>query len=125
MGKKKLNKKSPAKRQINNLFAYGIIGILVFIVYGQTIHYDFVIDDRIVISENKNVQKGIDAIPSIFGNTTFYGFVEGDADKTYRPIPLTSYALEIEIFGLNSHIHHFFNILVSAAGFVQVPFFTY
>jgi len=104
---KKESQKFPGK----NIHAYAIIAVLIIIVYGGTVKHDFVVDDRIVISENKNVQKGIAAIPSIFSKTTFYGFIKGDADKTYRPVTLSSYAIEIEIFGLNPGLHHLFNVI--------------
>ncbi len=94
-----------------DFWVYSIITIFVIFLYGNTFNHNFVVDDKIVVSDNKNVQKGISAIPSIFTHTTFYGFVEGNADKTYRPVTLSSLALEIEIFGMKAGVHHFFNVL--------------
>ncbi len=112
--KKQQNKRKQKKetvKKFNHNWSYLLLIIAGILVYGQSLNFGFTIDDKIVISENRNVQKGLAAVPSFFTHTTFYGFVDGDADKTYRPITLSTYALEISLFGLNAGTHHFFSLL--------------
>ena len=111
MNKNKNRQKTSGNILSSKGLAYFLIAFLILVIYGRTVNYDFAVDDKIVISENKNVQSGFQSIPSIFKNTTFHGFVKGDADKTYRPVTLSSYAIEIGIFGLNPGIHHAFNVI--------------
>lgn len=94
-----------------NKYLYIFFIALCFLIYGNTINHDFALDDKIVISENKNVQRGFAAIPSIFTHTTDFGYVDSKEGTAYRPIPLMSYAIEIGIFELKPAVHHFFNIL--------------
>ena len=106
-----------AKSKSNKFTLYIVSFLLILIIaclYGKTAAYDFTLDDGIVISKNINVQKGITAIPAIFGHTTYYGSDLGYTDKTYRPLSLSSYAAEISLFGLNPGIHHLVNLIFYA-----------
>ncbi len=82
--------------------------IAAFIMFSNTIGHDFAWDDSIVITENSRVQKGLSGIPDLFikYNSDY------KADKYgYRPIVLTSYALEYSIFNKNVHLMHLMNTL--------------
>lgn len=80
----------------------------VFLVYGNTLKHDYVWDDSIVITENPRVQKGIKGIPDLFlkYNSDYksdkYGF---------RPITLSSFAIEYSFFKSNSSIGHLMNLI--------------
>jgi protein O-mannosyl-transferase len=91
-------------------YAFLVIAFLVAVLYGKTVGFGFAIDDRIVISENANVKKGVPAIPSIFSHTTVFGFNDRGPNGAYRPLTLSTYAVEISLFGLNPAAHHFLNI---------------
>ena len=72
----------------------GQLAVLVLLAIGlyiQTLSFDYVLDDTILIVKNKFTQKGIAGIPEILGNETFKGhfgdqkeLVEGGR---YRRLP--------------------------------------
>gem|GEM_PF-5271393 len=98
--------------KLHKEIVYLLIIVTVALLYGRTAWYDYALDDKIMITENANVQKGIKAIPDIFSHTTFYGFknYEYKTDKVYRPLPLSLYALEISCWGMNPGVHHILNV---------------
>ena len=127
---KKETVKSKATRNWPDLSSYkipmiaSISAILValalsFIQYSQSIPYEFVLDDKIVISENNFVKKGIGGMGDILMTEGFVGYFGEQKDlipgARYRPLSLITFALEYEIFGgLNSKASHFINILLYA-----------
>lgn len=87
--------------------------IFSFLLYSNTIHHGYVLDDYSVISENSVTQKGIDAIPSIFSHYYRYGhYSEGDG--LYRPLSVVMFALEWTISPNNPTLNHFVNVLFYA-----------
>ncbi|MBL7883245.1 MAG: hypothetical protein JNL69_04205, partial [Bacteroidia bacterium] len=84
---------------------------LSFLIFGKSVSNEYAMDDEYVILNNKQVQKGIKAIPEIL--TTTY-VMDGKQSYEYRPLVKVSYAVEYEIFGANPHISHFINILIYA-----------
>ena len=94
--------------------------ILSFLLYGKGIGNDYSMDDEFVVKNNKQVQRGIRAIPNIFRTT--YVIDSQKASYEYRPIVKAVYALECQFFGANPHISHFFNILLYAISVVLLFF---
>lgn len=97
--------------------SYGKIYLLfiavAFLLYGNTIKNDFALDDEFVVAGKDNiVQKGIKAIPKIL--KSYHAKDEAGNEYEYRPMVKISYALEIQFFGSNVHLHHFFNVLYYA-----------
>lgn len=91
----------------NNIWSLAIF-VLAFLQYSNTLTHDFAWDDKIVIESNERVKKGIAGIPKLFLK------YEGDRlmDKYgYRPIVLTSFAIEYDLFGNSPTAYHLFNIL--------------
>ncbi|HBS88311.1 MAG: hypothetical protein A2W91_17660 [Bacteroidetes bacterium GWF2_38_335] len=86
-----------------NWTAYLVILILSFILFGNTLSHEYVLDDAIVVSENEFVQSGTGGIREIFTEELFNGFFE-QKDKNlvvggrYRPISLLTFAIEYELF---------------------------
>lgn len=79
-----------------------------FLLFANTLNHDYAWDDSIVITENPTVKKGFKGIPELFikSNSDY------KADKYgYRPITLTSFAIEYAIFGQNPKAGHFFNVI--------------
>jgi len=111
----------PAKNISNRIpkkIAYLVIFILTFVYYGNTILNEYALDDAIVITQNDFTQKGIAGIPEIFSNELFTGFFKVKKDLVaggrYRPLSMVTFAIEVELFGLNPHISHFINVLLFA-----------
>lgn len=88
-----------------------ILFVFAFIVFGNTIGHDFVWDDKIVIQENPRVKRGISGIPDLF--TKYKTDFQYD-QYGYRPITLTTLAIEHEISGGNPHFSHFMNVVYHA-----------
>ncbi|MCX7729246.1 MAG: DUF1736 domain-containing protein, partial [Bacteroidia bacterium] len=87
--------------------------IIAFLLYGNTIKNDYALDDEFVVSGKDNiVQKGIKSIPKIL--TSYHAKDESGNEYEYRPMVKISYALEIQFFGSNVHLHHFFNVIYYA-----------
>lgn len=88
-----------------------ILFLLAFMLYANTIKHDYAWDDSIVITENPRVQRGFSGIPSLFlkYNSQYR------ADKYgYRPIVLTSFAIEYGLFKNTPQVSHFMNVLYFA-----------
>ena len=119
-GKKVKAKATPTgiMQKAQNKLIYGIIIILSFILYGQTMSYDYALDDSIVIKKNEFTKKGVAGLVDILTNDTFVGFFGKKknlvAGGRYRPLSLVTFAVEVEMFGLKPGVSHFINILLYA-----------
>lgn len=89
-------------------------------LYANTLLNEFVLDDRIVYTENQFVQKGISGIPKIFTNNSYEGYFTGSGKSSsvgefrYRPLSIAFFALEFQLFGKNPFWAHLINILTFA-----------
>lgn len=127
--RKKPVKKTRVKKQYEPIFKQGfwkadrrlLAGIMVFLaafcLYLPVVNYDFILDDKIVYSENDFVQEGIGGIWKILSRETFEGYL-GEQDQSlvvgsrYRPLSLVTFAIEYELFGLNPTVGHIGNGLL-------------
>lgn len=96
-----------------------IFFVFAFILYGNTLFYDYTLDDAIVIKDNAFTKKGFDGIGEIFSYDSFTGFFGKQkslvAGGRYRPLSIASFAVEYQVFGgLNPLISHLINILLYA-----------
>lgn len=93
------------------LFALSVV------LYLNTIGHEFVLDDAIVITENKFTQKGIEGWPGILTKDTFFGFFQKEgkdqlvAGGRYRPFSLLFFSLIYEFTGDHPMVFHLFNLL--------------
>ena len=92
------------------------LAFLCFLIYGKSIKNNYSMDDEFVVRNNQQVQRGIEAIPEIFKST--YVINSQKSSYEYRPLVKVSFALECELFGVNPHISHFFNILLYALSII-------
>ena len=93
-----------------------IIPLLAFALYWMCLPYGYVLDDQIVITDNKFTQKGVDGIWEILSTESFTGYFGGQKDLVagarYRPLSIVTFAVEQTVFGDNTFIRHFINILL-------------
>ena len=82
-----------------------------FLLYANTIGHDYVIDDQIVITRNTLTQQGFSGIDDIFSHSYLFGY-DGREDESYRPLGLTTFAIERGIFDAAPNISHFIQILL-------------
>lgn len=86
-----------------------LIVCLSFGLFSNTLDHDYAWDDRIVITENPYVQNGLDGLPKIW--------VKQRSDQLhdqigYRPVPLTTFALEQQWSPNNPKVGHWVNVLL-------------
>ena len=123
-------KKSPAKKTQKQpapvieqrsypVKEYVLAGIILFITatmfYWQTLPYEYVLDDKVVIQENQFVDKGFGGLADIFSTESFQGYFGEQKNllvgARYRPLSIASFAIEVGIFGKDPMIGHLGNIL--------------
>ncbi len=90
------------------LSLYIIVG-LCFLIYGNTLTNDYSFDDSYVIVSNKKVQQGFSGISTIF--KTRY-LESSDQNYGYRPITLTTFAIEYGLFGAIPAVSHLINLIL-------------
>ncbi len=106
-----------------------LIFLLSIGLYAASVNYGFVLDDKIVYSENDFVSKGFGGIKDIFSTESFTGYFGEQKDLIeggrYRPLSLASFAVEFALFKVpgkdkngqdgwvgNPFVGHLINILL-------------
>jgi len=90
-----------------------LIFVLCFTLYGNSIQHGYVLDDDIYTRKNVYVQEGFSHLKDIFNKGSLYGFNKV-GESQYRPLALLNFMIEVQWFGLNPHVSHFFNVLFFA-----------
>ncbi len=91
-----------------------IIAAFAFLLYAQSISFDYVLDDITVTKDNKFVTQGIAGIPEILITDYWYGYSVDLRCPEYRPASVVMFAIEWQLFPHNSHVNHFMNVLLFA-----------
>src|ERR1035437_2058956 len=91
-----------------------IIATFAFILYAQSISFDYALDDVTVTKENKVVKKGFGGVPEILTKDYWYGYNNDLRVPEYRPTSLLVLAAESQFFPENPHFSHFINVLLYA-----------
>ncbi|MFM8771663.1 MAG: glycosyltransferase family 39 protein [Candidatus Kapaibacterium sp.] len=89
-----------------------LCAVVAFALYANTFSHDYVLDDQAAITKNLYVQQGFGGIPKLL--TVDFWHFSGLRLGYYRPLPLITYAVEHQFFGLNPHVGHFTNVLLFA-----------
>ena len=110
--------KSGIIKDINQLYAYLIIIVFAFILYGNTYYNNYAVDDEIVIKGNSFIQHGLGGIKEILVNDSFLGFFRAQgldvnlSGGRYRPLSIITFAIEYQFFGLKPHLSHLINVIL-------------
>ena len=113
----KLEKKPipPSDFWTKYVIAFLVFAVLIAILYGASLKYGYVLDDSIVLSENKYVKKGFGGIKDILGTESMQGYfgekkelLEG---ARYRPLSIVTFAIENQFFGNKPIVGHIGNLL--------------
>ncbi len=90
----------------SNWVAAIILGLISLLIYIRGINYEYVLDDKLVVTHNTFVQRGIGGISDIFGYESFRGYfgesktlLEGGR---YRPLSIATFAVEQSLFGVTT-----------------------
>ena len=94
------------KPPLPSVFISVSIAAVIWIVFGQTLHYDFVnYDDNVYVYQNPIVRSGL----------TFSGFAWAfthiDAGN-WHPLTTISHMIDCQLYGLNPEGHHFTNVVL-------------
>jgi len=82
-----------------------IVGILAFVLYANTFHHEYALDDTIVIVKNEYVYEGFAGIPSIMTKDAFDSYYKQFNSSNqlsggrYRPLSIASFAFEQQFLG--------------------------
>ena len=111
MAKKSRNKPSQNSSSFFGKYKWGaLIFFFTFFLYANSIPNGYNMDDELVTVQHRLTSKGISAIPEIF-TSTYYKDDMGYAYE-YRPVVLTSFAIEHQLFGDNPFVSHLINVLL-------------
>ncbi|MCX6278196.1 MAG: hypothetical protein NT004_08870 [Bacteroidetes bacterium] len=107
------------KWNLNNRLPQLLIVLFAFLLYGNTLFYDYTLDDLMVVKENKFTVKGFSGIPAIFSYDSFTGFFGKEKKLVvggrYRPLSIATFAVEYALVGgFNPFLSHLINILLYA-----------
>lgn len=103
--------KSTAKQIFENkYYSIGLILLLTFGVYFNSLFNKYALDDFYVTAQNPEIREGIKGIPHIFQSP--YGTDGNGKGFEYRPIVKLTFAIEYELFGENVTINHLVNLLL-------------
>ena len=116
MAKKNVKQQEVKKVQKSSFFKNHLYEIIIFVfsflLFTNSIPNDYNLDDELVTINHRLTSKGVSAIPEIF-TSPYYKDNMGYAYE-YRPVVLSSFAIEHQIFGDNPHVSHFLNVLLYA-----------
>lgn len=96
-------------RNGNNIYAV-IVFAFSFLLYFNSIFNDYNLDDELVTQNHRLTSKGISAIPEIFSSPYYQD--QSGYKYEYRPIVLTTFAIEHSLFGEHAVVSHFINTLL-------------
>src|SRR5579871_2316043 len=104
----------PAKKSysINAKLCLILAGITL-LIYANTLRNGFVLDDAVVTIKNSIVTQGFKGIPELMVTPRMKG-VGYFKNDNYRPLTLSMFAAEYQVFGPTPTAFHFFNILFFA-----------
>lgn len=113
-------KKESSSTDVKQLFNFKpgtvklILVVFVILLFGKTIGYEFTLDDDIFYVKHQSVQQGISNIAELFTHGSMEKFDGNTTQQPYRPITLTSFAIEKSLFDNNPAASHFINVLLYA-----------
>jgi tetratricopeptide (TPR) repeat protein len=124
MAKKKSRKplvtlqKPEPKPRGSQFIAYIVIALTAFIIYANTLGHGYVLDDRMVIIENRFVHAGFNGVPDLLRYDSMRGYLDDDtrylAGGRYRPLSMVLFAATYQFFGMNPAVGHFIAIALYA-----------
>lgn len=97
-----------------------VLFLVSFLLYANTLTHGFVLDDGIVITENKAVRAGFSGLKVLFTKDSFFGFSGSSeaahivAGARYRPLSLALFAVLYQFFGAQPFVFHLFTVLLYA-----------
>ncbi len=91
-----------------------IIAAFAFILYAQSIAFDYALDDATVLQGNRITTQGFGGIPKLLVSDRLLGCPEVSRTMEYRPLPMVLFAMEWQFFKDNSMVYHLMNVALYA-----------
>ena len=98
-----------------------VLGGIAFLLYLQTVGFDYALDDRAVLYANKFVTDGFGGFSKILSTFYWAGFWDSNAGL-FRPVSLLLFATEWQIFGNNPGVFHFIHTVLYGIVSMQLFF---
>ena len=89
---------------------YYALAAFAFLLYVNSIGYEYTMDDDIFFLKHTSVRKGFSGMGEIWSHGSMEKFDNTQGVQAYRPILLVVFAVEKELFGFNSAVSHFINV---------------
>ena len=100
-------------KKSNPEFAIRIfLAVLVFILYGQSINFEFTLDDDLFYLKHSSVQQGISGLQEFFSYGSLNKFDGTEGLQPYRPITLFVFAIQKTLFDNSPAMAHLMNVLL-------------
>ncbi len=93
-----------------NYYLGFLLALIAFLLYANGIRHGYLLDDSAAITDTSYVQMGIRGIPKLL-TVDFWHFSTIRLGY-YRPLPLITYAIEYQFFGLSPHVSHLNNVIL-------------
>jgi Tfp pilus assembly protein PilF len=112
-----------------------ILAVFAMMLYAQTLHFDYVLDDGEMVVRQPMVLQGVRGIPQILSSaTTFTGAFSSNSPEqrqtsaqtlgkqrsAYRPLSLITFAIEYQIAENSAVVRHATNVMIYAVVVVIV-----
>lgn len=93
-----------------------VLAAIAIAIYLPTLRYEYVLDDKVVMTENNYVKQGWAGIGTILTTESLEGNLGKRSDLVigarYRPLSLVTFAMEYSLWGLNPMMSHLINVLL-------------
>jgi len=103
-------------RFTDHKWALSILFVLPILLYIQSVNFGYVLDDKIVITDNAYTKKGISGVPKIMTTESFEGYFEEQRvlvqGGRYRPLSIATFAIEHSVSKTNPRLSHWINIIL-------------
>lgn len=100
------------KKEPNVLWLRILLAVFVVVIYGQSVNFDFTLDDDLFYLKHRSVQQGMDGLSDIFSKGSLNGFDGTTGVQPYRPVTLTLFAIQKTLFDNSPSAAHLVNILL-------------
>ena len=91
-----------------------LIAVFAFLLYIQSVTFDYVLDDQATLHGNRFVTQGLEGIPTLVKTDYWFGSDVGVRVPLYRPGSYVMFATLWEFFPDNPAVFHFMNVLMFA-----------
>lgn len=88
------------------------LAVVVLILYGQSINFEFTLDDDLFYLKHSSVQQGISGLQEFFSYGSLNKFDGTEGLQPYRPITLFVFAIQKTLFDNSPAMAHLMNVLL-------------